>query len=384
MKNRLQQRMLELQRRISDENIDVALIDDADNIYFLSSYWGYLSMEFGRPTMIIVPKSGSPAIITPGLEAEMARAMTWIEDVREWTDGVGGEWMSHLRDLLGRSPDIKIGIERSKTHPLILEYLISEFNEKNLVDISDTLADMRMVKTPEEIDIMRQAGQVAVAMCEGGVNAISEGVPEYEVALAVIAAGTRKAAQFLSDNGVDRLFSPTIYNLQIFQSGHEISMVHRRSTVRRMQYGDPVYMCFCGITNFKQFKLGFDREYFIGTFTDEHARIYEISLKAQAAALEMIKPGVTAEEVHKASLEIYQEAGFGICYRTGRGIGYSFLEKPEFKNGDKTILQPGMTFAVDGGITIPGEFGARVGDSIVVTENGFEYLTPFPKELRIL
>ncbi|MCJ2534420.1 MAG: M24 family metallopeptidase, partial [Candidatus Thermoplasmatota archaeon] len=86
----------------------------------------------------------------------------------------------------------------------------------------------------------------------------------------------------------------------------------------------------------------------------------------------------------KASLEIYQEAGFGICYRTGRGIGYSFLEKPEFKDGDKTILQPGMTFAVDGGITIPGEFGARVGDSIVVTENGFEYLTPFPKELRIL
>ena len=384
MNNRLQQRMLELQRRISDENIDVALIDDADNIYFLSAYWGYLNMEFGRPTMIIVPKSGSPAIITPGLEAEMAHAMTWIEDVREWTDGVGGEWMSHLRDLLGRSPDIKIGIERSKTHPLILEYLISEFNEKNLVDISDILAGMRMVKTPEEIDIMRQAGQVAVAMCEGGVNAISEGIPEYEVALAVIAAGTRKAAQFLSDNGVDRLFSPTIYNLQIFQSGHEISMVHRRSTVRRMQYGDPVYMCFCGIANFKQFKLGFDREYFIGTFTDEHARIYEISLKAQAAALEMIKPGVTAEEVHKASLEIYQEAGFGICYRTGRGIGYSFLEKPEFKNGDKTILQPGMTFAVDGGITIPGEFGARVGDSIVVTENGFEYLTPFPKELRIL
>lgn len=384
MNDSLQQRVLEFQRRISDMNIDVALIDDADNIYFLSAYWGYLSMDFGRPTMVVVPKSGSPTIITPGLEAEMAHAMTWIEDVREWTDGVGGEWMAHLQDLITDSPNIRIGIERSKTHPLILDYLTNEFNDKSLVDISDILTDMRMVKSPEEIAVMHQAGQVAVAMCEGGVNAIAEGIPEYEVALAVITAGTRKAAEFLSNEGVDRLFSPTIYNLQVFQSGHDLSMVHRRSTVRRMRHGDPVYMCFCGIANFKQFKLGFDREYFIGTISDEHARIYDISLKAQAAALEMIRPGVTAEEVHKASLEVYQEAGFGICYRTGRGIGYSFLEKPEFKDGDKTILQPGMTFAVDGGITIPKEFGARVGDSIVVTENGFEYLTPFPKKLRIL
>jgi Xaa-Pro aminopeptidase len=83
-------------------------------------------------------------------------------------------------------------------------------------------------------------------------------------------------------------------------------------------------------------------------------------------------------------LEVYQTEGFGICYRTGRGVGYSYLEPPEFKEGDKTILRPGMTFAVDGGITIEGEFGARVGDSVVVTDEGFEYLTPFPKKLQIL
>jgi Xaa-Pro aminopeptidase len=130
--------------------------------------------------------------------------------------------------------------------------------------------------------------------------------------------------------------------------------------------------------------LGFDREYFVGRVSDDHARIYEIAIQAQAAALNTIRPGITAEEVHFAALEIYQANGFGICYRTGRGIGYSHLEPPEFKDGDKTILQPGMTFAVDGGITVEGEFGARVGDSIVVTEDGFEYLTPYPKELRVL
>ncbi|UCH21341.1 MAG: aminopeptidase P family protein [Deltaproteobacteria bacterium] len=384
MKEELQRRIQEFQRRIADENLDMAFIEDADNIYYLSGYWGYLAMDFGRPTVLIVPQSGSPTIITPGLEAEMARAMTWVGDIREWTDGVGGEWVAHLQDLLAGLKSKRIGILRNKTHPMILECLQREFPGAALVDISDTLGDMRMVKSSEEIAVMRQAGQVAIAMCQAGVKAIAEGVPEFEVALAVIAGGTRKAAEFLREDGPDRLFSPTIYNLQILQSGQELSMVHRRSTVRRIQRGDPVYMCFCGIANFKQFKLGFDREYFVGKVSDEHARLYGIALKAQAAALEMVRPGVPAEEVHAAALEVYQKAGFGICYRSGRGIGYSFLEKPEFKEGDKTPLQPGMTFAVDGAITIPGEFGARVGDSIVVTKTGFEYLTPYPKDLRIV
>jgi Xaa-Pro aminopeptidase len=202
--------------------------------------------------------------------------------------------------------------------------------------------------------------------------------------LAAIAAGTRKAAKFLSHADSDKLSSPVIHNLQILQSGPDLAMVHRRPTLRRLHKGDPIYLCFCPFTLLKQFKLGFDREYFVGHVSDEHARIYEIALKAQAAALEMIRPGVLAEEVHFASLEVYRSAGFGICYRTGRGVGYSHLERPEFKDGDRTRLQVGMTFAVDGGITIAGEFGARVGDSIVVTEDGFEYLTPYPKQLQVL
>jgi Xaa-Pro aminopeptidase len=143
-------------------------------------------------------------------------------------------------------------------------------------------------------------------------------------------------------------------------------------------------MCFCGIANFKQFKLGFDRQFFVGTVSDEHARIYDVALQAQIAALDTIRPGVPAEEAHAAAEEVYRKSGFGIAYRTGRGIGYSFLEEPELKSGDKTTLREGMTLAVDGGITIPGEFGARVGDSIVVTETGYEYLTPYPKDLRVL
>jgi Xaa-Pro aminopeptidase len=313
----------------------------------------------------------------------MARNMTWIQHIMGWTDGAHGEWVKHLRNLF-KGKKMRVGIDRLKMHPVVLERLKHEFSNLGFVDITHIISDMRMVKSPEEIAVMRQAGQVAVAMCEAGVKAIGEGVSEYEIALAVIAGGTRKAAELLNEEDPDSLFSPMIHNLQALQSGRDLSMVHRRPTVRKIQRGDPVYMCFCEMVNFRYFKLGFDREFFVGTVMDEHARIYEVGLKAQTAALDAIRPGVLAEEVHAAALGVYREAGLGISYRTGRGIGYSLLEKPEFKNGDKTPLQAGMAFAVDGAITIPGVFGARVGDSIVVTENGFEYLTPYPKELRVL
>jgi Xaa-Pro aminopeptidase len=138
------------------------------------------------------------------------------------------------------------------------------------------------------------------------------------------------------------------------------------------------------MNNFKGVKLGFDRQYWVGEVPDEEARLYEIALKAQAAALHMIRPGAVAEDVHFAAAKVYQEEGFGLCYRTGRSVGFSLIEKPELKVGDQTVLQPGMTFAVDGAVSIPEKAAARVGDSIVVTDDGFDYLTPFPKDLQVL
>jgi Xaa-Pro aminopeptidase len=163
-------------------------------------------------------------------------------------------------------------------------------------------------------------------------------------------------------------------------------MVHRRSSVKRLQRGEPVYLCFCGIANFKGYKLGFDREFFIGTVDDDMAKSYETTLKAQTEALAAIRPGAIAQDVHAAANQVYMDAELAPGYRTGRSIGCSFLENPQLKVGDETPLQAGMTFAVDGGITVPGHqgYGTRVGDSIVVTDNGFKYLTPYPKDLTIL
>ncbi|MGI9317576.1 MAG: M24 family metallopeptidase, partial [bacterium] len=111
--------------------------------------------------------------------------------------------------------------------------------------------------------------------------------------------------------------------------------------------------------------------------------VQQAAIDAQQAAIAAIKPGVTAESVAEAANEVYRERGYQTGYRTGRSIGMAYLESPELKEGDKTILQTGMTFAVDGGISVDGRLGGRIGDSIVVTSSGSDYLTSYPRQILI-
>ncbi len=377
-------RCSELQARMREAGVDAALFTDADSIAWLAGYWGYLGIEWGRPTLLFVPQAGDCTLITPLMESEMARAMTWIADLRPWEDGIGDEWRAPLRALLGGRGGLALAVERLQIPARISLALAEAFAELRYRDAGALLGPMRQIKSAAEIAVMKQAGQVAIAMLDGARAVIAEGVPEYELALAVIDAGTRKAASFLGDEGIDQYHAPTVHNLQVLQSGSHTCMVHRRANSRRLRRGDPVYLCFCGMVDFKGYKLGFDRELFVGEASDEQRRVYQTALRAQLAALENIRPGAIAEEIHYAADAVYREAGFAPGYRTGRSVGCSNLEQPELKVGDRSVLQAGMTFAVDGGITIAGRFGGRVGDSIVVTEDGFEYLTPYPKELAII
>ena len=160
-------------------------------------------------------------------------------------------------------------------------------------------------------------------------------------------------------------------------------MPHRRSNVKKFEHLDPVYFCFCNMAQFKQYKLGFDRMFFIGEATDEARDVQEAAIEAQQAAIAAMKPGVLAEDIARVANDVYRRRGYEAAYRTGRSIGMSYLEAPELKEGDKTVLQAGMTFAVDGGISLEGRAAGRIGDSIVVTETGAEYLTEYPREVLL-
>ena len=165
-------------------------------------------------------------------------------------------------------------------------------------------------------------------------------------------------------------------------SGTEITKPHHRASTRIMKRGEPVFLCFCGMTNFHRFKLGFDRTFWIGEMADKSQEaVYQVAVDSQAAALAALKPGVTAESVHAAYAEVIQGAGYEYPFRCGRATGYSFLEKPQLVTGDTTILQPGMVLAVDGSVSVE-TFRAQVGDSFIITEDGYEPVTNHPKSVE--
>jgi Xaa-Pro aminopeptidase len=368
---------------MQEHGVDLAILSDQASIAYLAGFWGYLGVEFGRPTLLVLRPHGSPVVLTPLLESAMVGAMTWVEDVRSWEDAGAARWEHVLADIIGVPPS-EIGVEKQLLPAPLRNWLDERYPATGLRDLSPLLGAMRMIKGPEEIRVMRQAGQIAAAMMAAAEESLAEGVPEYEAALAVIAAGTRKAAGFLTDRGWEAFVSPLVHNLQIMQSGRDTAMVHRRASVKTLRRGDPVYFCFCNMAEFKHYKLGFDRMFFVGEVSDEAARVQRAATDAQAAALAAIRPGVTAESVAAAANEVYAREGFQTGYRTGRSIGVANLEAPELKAGDATVLAAGMTFAVDGGISVDDRLAGRIGDSVVVTDDGFEFLTDYPRDLRVV
>jgi Xaa-Pro aminopeptidase len=369
-------RMDDLRKRLADNDIDVALITDDDNVYYLTGYYDYLHMEFGRPTILVVPRDGDSLLITPVIDAVMAETAAQVDRVSTWNDGAGAEWRAELPAALASARNV--AIEPNHMPPLVRAYVDEQLAGKDIASVTPLLADMRMIKSGEELQLARHAGQVGIAMMEAGRAAIGAGVPEYEVAIATSQAGTRKAAELLAAHYSDAYMSPNTHFLQIMASGEEITKTHHRATTRVMQHGEPVFLCFCGMTNFHRFKLGFDRTFWIGEADPAQVAIYEVAVASQQAALNALRPGVTAESVHAAYAEVIQDAGFDYPFRCGRATGFSFLEHPQLVTGDTTVLQPGMVLAVDGSVQTD-TFRAQVGDSFIITEDGYEQITSHPK-----
>ncbi len=373
------QRQQQLCEHMMASDIDVTLITDDDNVYYLTGYYDYLHMEFGRPTILIIHRNGNTLLITPVIDLNTAKAAAKVDQIAAWNDGEGEEWRQNIPSSIAKAK--RVAIEPDHMPPLVYRYIRSQIEAERLVSVTPIMSHMRMIKSEEELKIARHAGQVANAMMTAGCDAIGDGVPEYSVALATAKAGTEKAAELLAHHYNDTDMSPIIHFLQIMASGDMITRTHHRATNRIMRTGEPVFLCFCGMTSFHRFKLGFDRTFWIREVADpSQIDVYHVAVDSQQAALDALRPGVMAEDVHKAYAKVIQDAGYSYPFRCGRATGFSYLEHPQLVTGDKTILQPGMVFAVDGSVSTDS-FRAQVGDSFIITDDGYEPLTHHSKKL---
>jgi Xaa-Pro dipeptidase len=374
------ERLSSFQTGLLDAGIDVALITDDDNVYYLTGYYDYLHMEFGRPTILVVPKDGETLLITPMIDFNSATHAAYVGRIAPWNDGMENEWRAELPGAIKTAG--KIGIEPNHMTPSVRIYVDDLVGRSKITTASPILNKMRMIKSVEELQLARHAGEVATVMMQAGKAAIGDGVAEFEVALAISQSGTRKAAALLSAHYQDGDMSPNTHFLQIMASGKEVVKTHHRASTRIMKRGEPVFLCFCGMTNFHRYKLGFDRSFWIGEIAEKSQQIiYEVAVASQKAALDELRPGVTAESIHAAYAEVIQGAGYEYPFRCGRGTGLSFLEAPQLVTGDTTIIQPGMVLAVDGSVSVD-TYRAQVGDSFIITEDGWEPLTHHPKSVE--
>lgn len=305
----------------------------------------------------------------------MVDELTCVADIHTWENGGQRSWARTFSTAL---PDLPTDIcaEKADLPEIVRIYIDERYPTAALKDIGPVLGALRVIKSPFEISVMKQAVEITGAMMTAARRSLTISAKECETTLAVVEAGTRRAAGFLTASGWERFISPIIHNLQILPSGKNASMIHRRASIKEYERFDPVYFCFCNMTQFKQYKLGFDRMSNIADINDAVARV-------QQAAIAAILPCAQAQDVAIAVNAVYAERGYETGHRTGRSIGVGYLESPKLKADDETFLQPGTIFAGNGGNSIDGVTARQIGDSIVETETGGEYLTECPRQLPV-
>jgi len=377
------QNLQKLKNKMLDNKIDLSIITDDDSIYYFTGYHDFLHMDFHRPTLLIVSNDHQTYLITPLLDVLLIPENNPVDKIETWNDGIENEWREHLPKIISKHQNIYI--EKLKINSMVKSYL-DEILIQQPGDLTPHIDMIRMIKSDYELNIARHTGEVAMAMMDAAKKTIGNNIPEFEVALAQSQAGTRKAAELLKKYYPEDInMSPNIHFLPVMTSGLDLPKTHHRASTKIIKKGDPVFVCYCGSTNFHRFKLGFDRIFWVEEVqSDDQVKAFETAVKSQKAALEVLGPGVTAEEVHAAYAETIQAEGYPYpTFRCGRGTGFSFLEEPQLVVGNKTVLEPGMVFAVDGGASAYN-FRSQVGDSFIITEDGYEQITHHSKKIEDL
>ncbi|WP_422747253.1 M24 family metallopeptidase [Mycobacterium sp. WMMD1722] len=337
--------------------------------YDLRYLTGSRAQTFERLTALVLPADGEPTVIVPRLELAALGQSAVTElglAVRDWVDGENPYEL--VAEALGGAPArVAVTDSMPALHLLPLANVLGEVP----ILATDVLRRLRMRKDAAEIDALRKAG--------AAIDRVHERVPGFLVAGRTEADVAADIAEAIVAEGHSEVA------FIIVGSGPHGADPHHECSDRELRAGDVVVVDIGG-----PYEPGYNsdstRTYVLGEPDPEVLRRYTVLQRAQQAAVAAVRPGATAEQIDAAARDVLAEAGLAeaFVHRTGHGIGLSVHEEPYIVAGNDLPLEAGMAFSVEPGIYFPGQWGARIEDIVIVTEDGAESVNNRPHDLVVV
>lgn len=282
-----------------------------------------------------------------------------------------GPLSEEVAQLVSKLGIKKLGFEQD--HLTYQEYSNYKkvLNSVEFIPVSGAVEKLRLIKSPAEIKILKEAAEIADAAYKHILTFVKPGVREIDV--------SNELEFFMRKNGA----VSSSFDI-IVASGYRSALPHGVASEKEIENGDFVTLDFGAY--YKGYCSDITRTFAVGQPSDELKKIYSIVLEAQLRGMNGIKPGMTGKEADALTRDYISEHGYGeyFGHSTGHGLGMEVHEGPALSYRSDTILQPGMVVTVEPGIYIPELGGVRIEDDTVITENGNESLTHSSKELIIL
>ncbi len=347
-------RVQELLQKLS---IEAILISNGNNMRYISGFAG--------ETGYVYISEKRYAVVTDfryTIQAEME-----AEGYEIITIGNGG-YEEALNDILKTDGVTRLGFEAEEMLFATYNKLKDALCVKELVPLGSEITKMRRIKTPRELEYIRQAEAIGDQVFTEILDFIKPGMTELEIAARI--------EYLLKVKGASGCSFPAIV-----ASGVNSSMPHAVPSSKKLEVGDFLTMDFGCV--YEGYCSDMTRTIVIGKASDKQKEVYETVLKAQLAALDFIRAGVKGKDVDKVARDIIYNAGYEGCFGHGLGhsVGLHIHENPRLSMLEEDIIEAGMTETVEPGIYIKGFGGVRIEDLVVVTEDGHENFTFSNKKL---
>ncbi|NLL73898.1 MAG: aminopeptidase P family protein [Clostridiales bacterium] len=337
--------------------IDAVLISNGNNMRYVSGFAG--------ETGYLYISDNHHAVITDFRYTYQAEAEA--EGYEIITIGSGG-YEEAINDLLKKDKVKRLGFESEDMLFSKYEHLRDALAGYELVPIKDEITRLRRIKTPRELEYIKEAEAIGDKVFTEILSFIKPGMTELEIAARI--------EYLLKVNGGEGSSFPAIV-----ASGVNSSMPHAVPGHKKIEVGDFITMDFGCVYN--GYCSDMTRTIVVGKATEKQKEIYNIVLEAQMAALDAIKPGLKGKDIDKVARDIIYKAGYEGCFGHGLGhsVGLFIHESPRLSPAEEDILEVGMTETVEPGIYIRDFGGVRIEDLVVVTEDGHENYTHSDKSL---